>query len=297
MKHIEDKVAFVTGGASGIGLGLVQVFLRHGMKVVIADIREDHLEQAASRLLEYDERCHFLRLDVSDRAAMAAAADEAERVFGKVHVLCNNAGVSSHLPMDRATYADWDWMLGVNLGGVVNGVVSFLPKLLSHGEGGHIVNTASMAGLTPLPGWGGLYSTSKFAVRGLSDSLRLTLGPQGIGVTTLCPGLTRSNIRESEKVRPAALASHTADDSPQTSIADIGMEPVALGEAVLRAIRRNEAYVLAHAENLASVQAEFDEVVSYFDREPVTDPDRLRVMAGFESAIAAAKATQRREAD
>jgi len=297
MKDLQDKVAFVTGGASGVGLGMVDVFLRAGLRVAVADVRQDHLDAAAERLRAYEGRTDYIRLDVTDRAAMAAAADRVERVFGKVHVVCNNAGVSSWLPMDQASYADWDWILGVNLGGVVNGIVTFLPRLLSHGEGGHIVNTSSMAGLTPLPGGGGIYCASKFAVRGLSDSLRLTLGPKGIGVTTLCPGLTHSNIRESEKVRPPALATRTAAAAPQSSIADIGMDPVELGEAVLRAIRRNDAYVLAHAENRASAQAEFDEVMSYFASEPVTDADRLRAMAGYETMIAEAKAMQQRAAD
>ncbi|GGX95852.1 SDR family NAD(P)-dependent oxidoreductase [Massilia dura] len=292
MKDLNGKVAFVTGGASGIGLGLVRAFLNQGMNVVVADIRDDHLEEATQLLYEHGSHCHFMRLDVADRTAMAAAADEAERVFGKVHILCNNAGVGSHLPMDIATYADWDWTLGVNLGGVINGIVSFLPRLLRHGEGGHIVNTSSMAGLTPLPSWGGIYSTSKFAVRGLSDSLRLTLGPRGIGVTTLCPGLTRSNIRESEKVRPPALASNTADGAPEGSFAHTGMDPQELGEAVVRAIKRNDGYVLAHGENRASVQAEFDEVMSYFSMEPVTDPDRLNAMSGYEQMINEAKSMQ-----
>jgi len=294
VKEAEGKIAFITGGASGIGLGMAQVFLRGGMKVVIADIRQDHLDAALQRLKQYHGAVHGIQLDVTDRGAMSAAADETERVFGKVHVLCNNAGVSSLIPMDTASYEDWDWIVGVNLGGVINGIVTFVPRIKRHGDGGHIVNTASMAGLTPVPSWGGIYSTTKFAVRGLSDSLRATLGPYNIGVTTLCPGHTRSNIGESEKVRPPTLASAGGAAAPQRSIAHTGMDPVHLGEAVLRAIERNDGYVLAHAENRHSVEAEFRDILSYFADETVTDPDRLASMAAFEAQFNEAKAKQQR---
>ena len=147
MKQVEGKVAFITGGASGIGFGMAQVFLKSGMKVVIADILQERLDEAARVLAQSTNRdYHFIKVDVTDRAAMAAAAAEAERVFGKVHVVCNNAGVYGNLPIESASYEDWDWVLGVNLGGVINGIVSFVPKMIAHGEGGHIVNTSSMAG-------------------------------------------------------------------------------------------------------------------------------------------------------
>jgi NAD(P)-dependent dehydrogenase (short-subunit alcohol dehydrogenase family) len=202
MKHVEG-VAFITGGASGIGFGMAQVFLKSGMKVIIADVLQERLDEAARILAASTNRdYHFIKVDVTDRKAMAAAAAEAERVFGKVHVLCNNAGVYGNLPIESATYDDWDWVLGTNLGGVINGLVSFLPKIIAHGEGGHIVNTSSMAGLIPLPSAGGLYATSKFAVRGLTDSLRLALGSHNIGVSVLCPGMTRTKILEAEQHRP-----------------------------------------------------------------------------------------------
>jgi len=171
MQNFAGKVAFITGGGSGIGLGLARVLAEAGMKVVIADVRQDHLDEAAQTLRREGGTVHAVRLDVSDRKAMAAAADETVRTFGKVHVLCNNAGVSLFGPMDAATYDDWDWMLDVNLRGVVNGLVSFVPHLKAHGEGGHVVNTASMAGLIVGPGMG-LYSASKFAVVGLTAVAR-----------------------------------------------------------------------------------------------------------------------------
>ncbi|HEY8357100.1 MAG TPA: SDR family NAD(P)-dependent oxidoreductase [Ramlibacter sp.] len=294
MKNVEGKVAVVTGGASGVGLGMVRVFLQAGMRVAVTDIRADFLASAASELEGHGSAVQFFSMDVTNRPQVAQVADQIESFFGSVDVLCNNAGVSSWLPVDVATFEDWDWMLGVNLGGVVNCVVTFLPKLMKNPEGGHIVNTASMAGLTPLPSWGTIYTTSKFAVRGLSDSLRLAMGPHGIGVTCLCPGLTRSNIRQSERTRPKDLASTTALSSPQTSIAEVGMDPVELGAAVLRAIRCNDAYVLAHAENRPGAVAEFEEVLSYFATEPVTDEGRLQFMARFDENIRNAKALQTR---
>src|SRR5579863_9968682 len=132
MEQVEGKVAFITGGASGIGYGMARVFLRNGMKVVIADIRQDHLD-AAKADLKGANNVHFIKLDVTDRAAMKAAADETERVFGKVHVVCNNAGIGILGGSKKATYDDWDWGLGVNIGGVVNGIQTFVPRIQKHG--------------------------------------------------------------------------------------------------------------------------------------------------------------------
>ncbi len=281
MKQVEGKVAFITGGASGIGFGMAQVFLKSGMKVIIADILQERLDEAARILAHSTNRdYHFIKVDVTDRAAMAAAAAEAERVFGKVHVLCNNAGVYGNLPIETASYEDWDWVLGVNVGGVINGIVSFVPKMIAHGEGGHIVNTSSMAGLIPLPSGGGLYATSKFAVRGLTDSLRLALGAHNIGVSVLCPGMTRTRIMEAEKHRPspgAAPATAAARDDWQSTF-DMGggMDPVELGERVLLGIQRNDAYILPHGEFKEEVQGLFDEIISGFPEEQqVDDPVRL----------------------
>ena len=281
MKQVEGKVAFITGGASGIGFGMAQVFLKSGMKVIIADILQERLDEAARILAQSTNRdYHFIKVDVTDRAAMAAAAAEAERVFGKVHVVCNNAGVYGNLPIETASYEDWDWVLGVNLGGVINGIVSFVPKMIAHGEGGHIVNTSSMAGLIPLPSGGGLYATSKFAVRGLTDSLRLALGAHNIGVSVLCPGMTRTRIMEAEKHRPAPGAAPAAassrDDWQSTFDMGGGMDPVELGERVLRGIQHNDAYILPHGEFKEEVQGLFDDIMSGFpEAQQIDDPVRL----------------------
>jgi NADP-dependent 3-hydroxy acid dehydrogenase YdfG len=162
MQNVEGKVAFITGGASGIGLGMAMAFIKAGMKVVVSDFRQDHLEESTALFKQkgWEKNVHHLRLDVTDRKAFVAAADEAERVFGKVHVLCNNAGIGMLGPVKLAKYNDWDWALSVMLGGVINGIQTFLPRILRHGEGGHIITTSSMGGVIPLPE-SPIYSTIK----------------------------------------------------------------------------------------------------------------------------------------
>ena len=292
MKDLKGRTAFVTGGASGIGLGMTQCFLREGMNVVVADLSDEHLEQARAQLNAHGSQVHFVKLDVADRSQMGRAADQAEAVFGKVHVLCNNAGVSSPIPMDEASYEDWDWILGVNLQGVVNGIVTFLPRLKRHGEGGHIVNTSSIAGLVPAPAWGGIYTTSKFAVHGLSGSLRVSVGKHNIGVSVLCPGATKSDVRRSELLRPARFTTQGRAPYAMPSLQEIGIEPVELGERVVRAIRRNDFYVIAHAENKAHVQAFAEAMLRAFPDEVVTDEGRLSYIRWFDQATAEALALQ-----
>src|SRR5262245_58687467 len=202
MQDVEGRVAFITGGGSGVGLGMARAFVAAGMKVAVADVRADHLEDATAGL---GGDVHAIRLDVTDREAFARAADETERVFGNVHVVCLNAGINLFNDIAEATFQDWDWVLGVNLGGVVNGVVTFVPRMKAHGEGGHVVTTASMAAFIAGPG-AGIYTTAKFGVLGLSDSLRWSLREHGIGVSVVCPGLVKSKIYESDLIRPAELS-------------------------------------------------------------------------------------------
>jgi NAD(P)-dependent dehydrogenase (short-subunit alcohol dehydrogenase family) len=280
MRQLAGKVAFITGGGSGIGLGLAQVFSEAGMKVVIADVREDHLEQALVTLKASGAAAHGIRLDVSDRAAFGRAAQETLQLHGKVHLLCNNAGVSIFGPMEAATYDDWDWIMGVNVGGVINGVQSFLPHLKGHGEGSHIVNTASMAGLLVGPGMG-LYSASKYAVVGLTQSLRLDLAPHGIGVSALCPGFVRSNIHEAVLSRPKHLA-HTgyrvgAEDMKRLDqLLSVGMTPLDVARAVRRGVERNDLWIFPHAEFAAELRAEFDAILAALPDAPA-DPERMKV--------------------
>jgi NAD(P)-dependent dehydrogenase (short-subunit alcohol dehydrogenase family) len=281
LKHVTGKVAFVTGGASGIGLGIAQVLLRSGMKVVIADIRQDHLDRSAAQLHAQGD-AHFIRLDVSDRAAMARAAEETERVFGKVHVLCNNAGIGAFGGVKQMTYADWDWVLDVNLGGVINGVHTFLPRILAHGEGGHIVNTSSIGAVVPMAG-GIAYVTAKSAVMGMTEALCAELADDNVGVTLLCPGPTSTNIHEVARLRPAKyqdsglreIERELAERTPSSA----WMDPLAVGERVLDAILRNRLFVMTHNEYKAGAETRFKAVLTGF---PAGKPDPQRVKAlGF----------------
>ena len=278
MKDLEGKVAFITGGANGAGFGMAQAFAKNGMKVVIADIREDSLDRAMAHFGR-NSNVHSIRLDVTDREGFARAADETEKIFGKVHVVCNNAGINLFVPMEECTYNDWDWVMGVNFGGVVNGIQTFVPRIRKHGEGGHIVNTASMAALLPSAA-AGIYTASKYAVRGLSEALRLSLYPYNIGVSVFCPGLINSRIYESEKVRPERLASpdNTARSMEFMNILPeihkAGMDPEEAGERVLAGIRRNDRYIFSHPEFKEELREIFDEVLNYLPQEEAP-ADRL----------------------
>jgi NAD(P)-dependent dehydrogenase (short-subunit alcohol dehydrogenase family) len=292
MRDVEGKVAFITGGGSGVGLGMATAFLGAGMRVAIADIREDHLEGATAEL---GGDVLAIRLDVTDRKAFARAADETERALGNVHIVCNNAGINLFNDISEATYQDWDWVLGVNLGGVVNGVVTFVPRIKAHGEGGHVVNTASMAAFIAGPG-AGIYTTAKFAVHGLSDALRWSLLPHGIGVSMVCPGLVKSRIYESDLIRPAELSTDVTPADAEfmrilPGLHEAGMDPEEIGEKVLRAIRRNDFYVFTHPDHRDELRELFDETIAAFPDEPVP-ADRLAVEEGRRAAKARALASR-----
>ena len=187
MKVFKDRVAFVTGGASGIGLGMVKNFLKLGMKAVVVDFNTAYLSGLRASLQGRAD-VHLVQADIGDRAQVRAATDEAIKTFGRIHVLCNNAGIGGGGDTLDADFDAWDRALRVNLGGVVNCTKIIAPLIISHGEGGHIVNTSSMAGLVPLPLTGlGAYQTAKFAVRGFTESLRMSMAPHGIGVSCLFP--------------------------------------------------------------------------------------------------------------
>ena len=248
LQKLAGKTAVVTGGASGIGRGIAKRLIAQGMRVVIADIEPAALEATASEIGAVG-----VRADVSSFESVQALADEVGRRFGAVHVICNNAGVGSTAKIADMTLADWQWILGVNLMGVIHGVKAFLPRLLANPDGGHIVNTASMAGLSPLATLGG-YSVSKYGVVALSETLALELEADGakVGVSVLCPGPVRSNIKSSSRNRPAALAdAGLADSDLETSdegSAMTWMEPDAAGEVVVRAIKNGDLYALTHPD-------------------------------------------------
>ena len=257
MDEVAGKVAFITGGASGIGLGMAKAFAAAGMRVAIADVDEAALERAKAELDRADAKVIVVRVDVTDRADLEEAARRTEAAFGKVHVVCNNAGVTRAVTLDQATYGDWDWILGVNLGGVVNGVQTFVRRIKGHGEGGHIVNTASMAALIgPSEGKQGIYQVSKFAVLALTESLRFELAPHGIGASALCPGQVNTNIWNCDRSRPERFGPQLRPQTPEevavserfAKALTQGMDPLDVGEKVLDGIRRNELYIFTHPE-------------------------------------------------
>ena len=241
MKIFKDRVAVVTGGASGIGLGLVHNFLKLGMKCVVVDFNAAYLQELRPALGNRTD-VHLLQCDVGDRDQVRRAAQEVQRVFGKLHVLCNNAGIGGGGDTHDADFEAWDQALRVNLGGVVNCTKILTPLIIAHGEGGHIVNTSSMAGLVPLPLPGlGAYQTAKFAVRGFTESLRMSVAAHGIGVSCLFPGGTRTRIIEAGAATEAARAA-------AREMTASWMDPEELGARVVEGIRNNAPYILTHAE-------------------------------------------------
>ena len=282
MEDVAGKVAFVTGAASGMGLAMARSFAAAGMKVVLADVEDEALERARASFGPTNADVIAIRVDVTDRDAMADAADRTEEAFGKVHVLCNNAGVAVSGSIADMAYEDWDWVVGVNVDGVVNGVQTFLPRILAHGEGGHIVNTASLAGLLPFSGLG-VYNATKYAVVGMSEAMRDDLAEQNIGVSVLCPGLVNTNIFDSGRNRPADLQSDAdtasltlpgedgdADDPEQEArmeaIRATALDPDVVGDMVLHGIQKNEAYIFTHPQYVREVNERQEEITASFAR-------------------------------
>ena len=287
------KVAFVTGGDSGIGLGISRALLRVGMKLVITYRDPMHLRQANAALQHAGERVYAIRLDVTDRNALSVAASETIRVFGKVHILVNNAGVWPTIALSNASFDDFDWCMSVNVGGVFNGIRTFLPHIRSHGEGGHIVTTASVTGLVVGPLWG-LYSTSKFAVVGMMEALRSELEGSEVGVSVFCPGGIVSNIGQSERNRPATFSQAGTPDAGQkelleaygTSMREVilkrgisqtVMDPLDAGEIVLNGIHNNDLYVISHAEYKLAIQERSDALKASIPDAQDVPPTRTAV--------------------
>jgi NAD(P)-dependent dehydrogenase (short-subunit alcohol dehydrogenase family) len=247
MDRIDGKVAFITGGARGIGLGIARAFARAGAKLALADIDQASLAAAKSELSDVTQVETFV-LDVRDRSAYARVADETESRLGSVSILCNNAGVAGSQHVTRLTYEYWDWVIGINLNGVINGVQTFLPRMLKRGGGGHIINTASGAGLVATSS-GLLYTTSKFAVVGLSESLRLELQPFKIGVSVLCPGPVNTQIiSNTNDTRPTSLTVEEtkmweAATTQAKAFLAAGVDPNEVGEMVLAAVKSDRLYI------------------------------------------------------
>jgi NAD(P)-dependent dehydrogenase (short-subunit alcohol dehydrogenase family) len=265
MRELAGKTAFVTGGAGGIGFALGRAFAEAGMKVMLADIETDALAAAVKSLDNFGSDVRGVICDVADPVSVEQAARASYEAFGNVHVVCNNAGVAAAGGIDNISLDNWRWVLDVNLMGVLHGIRSFLPHIRAHGEGGHIVNTASMAGMMSGLGFSP-YVASKFAVVGMSEGLATQLRPLGIGVTVLCPGYVRTLIGESGRNRPERYgATQTPDPASPAGVlvAQIakllqsGLDPSEVAARVLTAIRNDELYVFTHPEMRAEVEERF----------------------------------------
>jgi NAD(P)-dependent dehydrogenase (short-subunit alcohol dehydrogenase family) len=273
MEQVAGRVAFITGGSSGIGLGIARAFLDANMKVVIGYRTRQHLTQALQQLGHASDRIHAVSVDVTDRSGMERAAAETAEVFGKVHVLVNNAGVVGFAPLATTTYEDWDWIINVNVNGAFNGIRAFLPHIRAHGEGGHIVGISSLVGLVA-GGRTGSYTTSKFAIVGMMESLRAELSGSNIGVSVCCPGVVKSNFLDSKRNRPAGLRPTGFDQDPITMAAveeslsdpDRAMDPLTVGQLVLRGMRNNDLYVLTHPATEPIVRVRCEALLASFPR-------------------------------
>ena len=267
MEDFSGKVAFVTGGASGIGFAMARRFAQEGMKVAVADIEIGSLEKAEQELRSAGAEVLATTCDVADRTSYETAAERALEAFGKIHVLCNNAGVSPLGPLESSTEHDWKWTVGVNLMGVVHGIQLLVPKIKEHGEGGHVVNTSSIAGLMALPSLG-IYTATKYAVVGISETLRAELAEHGIGVSVVCPSFVKTQLHSSARNRPADLGG--ADVTPiefMLGALSSATEPGVIAEAILEGIRRDRAYILPHPEAKGGFEFRAQTILAAFDEQ------------------------------
>jgi NAD(P)-dependent dehydrogenase (short-subunit alcohol dehydrogenase family) len=276
MRELAGKTAFVTGGASGIGFALGQALASAGMNVMLADIETDALTAAVESLRTLRPAVRGAACDVTDPASVEHAANTTYQVFGNVHVVCNNAGVGGGSGIDTIALDTWRWVIDVNLMGVLHGIRTFLPHIRRHGEGGHIVNTASMAGMNSSLGFSP-YSASKFAVVNMSEGLAMQLAPEGIGVTVLCPGFVRTRIWQAGRNRPERYGPALTPDpaSPAgaflarlAELGESGLEPSDVAAQVLTAIREDELYVFTHhsADWRAELEQRFAAILAAMDK-------------------------------
>jgi NAD(P)-dependent dehydrogenase (short-subunit alcohol dehydrogenase family) len=258
LTSLKDRIAVVTGGASGIGRALALLFAREGAHVVVADLDEAGMAETVAGVVQAGRRGLAVKTDVSHLADVQALADRAFAELGAVHVVCNNAGVALWGGLESVSHQDWEWALGVNLWGVIHGVEAFVPRMVAQKQPGHVVNTASMAGLIASQGLG-VYNTTKYAVVGLSETLQKDLRGHDIGVSVLCPMGVNTRIRQSERNRPATLRNQTAAREG-TAVELIGryLPPEHVAERVLRAIYANRLYVITHEEGLTPLKRRFE---------------------------------------
>jgi NAD(P)-dependent dehydrogenase (short-subunit alcohol dehydrogenase family) len=270
MKDLKGKTGFVTGAASGFGLALASALLRQGMKVVLADIQGGALRKAANQLGSLGQLA-TVECDVTQRESMHAAARYVRDTFGQLHVLCNNAGVLAPGSLESGSAQDWHWSFSVNVMGIVHGIEAFMPHMRAHGEEGHVVNTASMAGLRGLAK-ASPYCATKAAAISISESLAAELAGTRIGVTVLCPGFMRTSLYDHGLQRPdrfggekQTLLDAEAEDHLRDSIAG-GFSPEAVADRTVRAIKSGEFYVITHPQHRADIAAKSEQLLVAYDR-------------------------------
>ena len=281
----EGKIAFITGGASGIGLGIAKVLVARGAQVILADLRQDHIDDALAEFAGggRSNAVSALQLDVTNRAAYREAAAKMQDEFGGVDILVNNAGVGLEGPVLEATYADYDFGIGVNLGGVINGFVEFVPQMVAHGRGGHIVSTASLAAEVVMPDHLAIYAASKAAVCHYCEAVKGVLGTKDIGVSILLPGPVKSRIHEAHENRPEQFRAESGYKSSEERLSrrivgDDWMDPIEVGNLVTDGILSNATYLVTHGVFRPAMQARFDALMAATpDRaEPLPDFGRYR---------------------
>ena len=281
VRELAGRTAFVTGGASGIGLALGRALAEAGMQIMLADIEPAPLATAVESLKGIGPDVRGVVCDVADPGSVDHAAKMSFEAFGKVHLICNNAGVVSSGGIDNISLGEWRWVMDVNMMGVLHGIHAFLPHMRAHGEGGHILNTASMAGMLNRLGFSP-YSASKFAVVSMSEGLATELKPLGIGVSVLCPGFVRTRIMESQRHRPQRYgAALTADSKGAknvtivklTELVNAGIDPANVARRAVSAIRNDELYVFTHLERRSELDARFAAILAAFDND--RSPNRI----------------------
>lgn len=280
MTSLQGKTAFITGGASGIGFALAKALSRSGAGVVLADVEAGALDRARSALDGSKAKVSTAVLDVTDRDAFARARDIAIAEHNAIHLLFNNAGVNAAGPVHSMTFKDWDWVMGVNLGGVINGVQTFLPELMRHGAEAHLVNTASVGGLVGMKNLA-IYNAAKFGVVGFSEALRADLKANGVNVSVLCPGIVTTALTTSERNRPAPLRNQAAPPSTEDSSGEQASDPMAmsaddLAAFTIEAIRDNRFWIVSHPEFLPLVEQREQAILDAFQGKP--DAQRVRAM-------------------
>lgn len=270
MKDLKGKTAYVSGAASGIGFGIASALAQAGANIAMIDIRADALTEARNRLHNLGVHVEAFVSDVSDAAVLEETACAIDAAFGPIHIVCNNAGVSMlGEPLEDIPLSDWNWVIDVNIKGVINGIHTFVPRLRRQGEGGHIVNTASIAGLQVNPNFRtGAYAMTKYAVVALSEALEQELSGTGIGVSVLCPAAVDTGIHLSARARPQRLGGPFVR-SAHHFMGDLikeGLRPEQVGARVAQAIRDDEFYILTHSSPREWVERRFTRIMEAFDR-------------------------------